>query len=49
MDAHYLPNVFLVGGKYKKIKGATMIYVCQNKVCQMPTEELAVALKQLQE
>ncbi|MEM6348326.1 MAG: thioredoxin domain-containing protein [Bacteroidota bacterium] len=54
LDQHYLPNAFLIGGEtegklelleYKAVPGATMIYVCQNKVCQMPTEEVEVALK----
>ncbi|MEL7532055.1 MAG: thioredoxin domain-containing protein [Bacteroidota bacterium] len=56
LDQHYLPNAFLIGGEtegklelleYKSVPGATMIYVCQNKVCQMPTEEVGVALKQI--
>jgi uncharacterized protein YyaL (SSP411 family) len=56
LDQHYLPNVFLLGGKtegklelleYKLVKGATMIYVCQNKVCQMPVEDPQKALSQL--
>ncbi|MEL6588689.1 MAG: thioredoxin domain-containing protein, partial [Bacteroidota bacterium] len=56
LDQQYLPNVFLLGGvdegklellEYKKVPGATMIYVCQNKVCQMPTEEVSKALKQI--
>ncbi len=54
LDQHYLPNAFLIGGEtegklelleYKSVPGATMIYVCQNKVCQMPTEEVELALK----
>ena len=32
-------------GKY--VKGATMIYVCENKVCQLPTTEIKQALKQI--
>ncbi|MFK7920960.1 MAG: thioredoxin domain-containing protein [Bacteroidia bacterium] len=57
LDQHYLPNAFLLGGakegklellEYKSVPGATMIYVCQNKVCQMPTEEVELALKQLE-
>ena len=55
-DQHFLPNVFLAGGriegklpilKNKLVKGATTIYVCQNKVCKLPTESVQDALKQL--
>ena len=56
LDQYYLPNAFLLGGKqegklelleYKLVKGATMIYVCQDKVCQMPVEDPQKALSQL--
>ena len=55
-DTHYLPNVFLSGGKnegnlellqYRLIKGQTTIYVCQDKVCQMPVIDVDEALNQL--
>jgi len=53
-DNHYLPNVFLSGGKdegtlmllegkYKA--GQTMIFVCQNNSCRMPVTEVTDALK----
>ncbi|MBI9054922.1 MAG: thioredoxin domain-containing protein [Bacteroidales bacterium] len=56
LDQHYLPNVFLSGGKNegtlsllknKNIKGQTTIYVCQNRTCKLPVTEVAEALKQI--
>ena len=55
-DQHYLPNVFFAGGRTegelaiaenKLVKGSTIIYVCQNKVCKLPTASVLDALKQL--
>jgi uncharacterized protein YyaL (SSP411 family) len=55
-DEHYLPNVFLAGGKKegkfeitesKLVPGQTTIYVCQNKVCKLPTTKVEDALKQI--
>lgn len=55
-DTHYFPNVFLSGGKNegslsllknKLNEGQTTIYVCQNKVCQLPVTEVKEALKQM--
>jgi hypothetical protein len=57
LDQHYLPNVFLSGGKNegtlsllenKNIKGQTTIYVCQNRTCKLPVTEVAEALKQFE-
>ena len=54
--AHYLPNTLFLGGenegklpllKDKLQEGETYIYVCQNKVCQLPVTEPDAALKQL--
>ena len=51
--AQYLPNALFLGGqsegklellKDKLQEGATMIYVCQNKVCKFPVEEAKEAL-----
>lgn len=56
IDEQYFPNVFLSGGKKegtlsllesKLIEGQTTIYVCQNKVCQLPVTDVSDALKQL--
>lgn len=53
-DKHYLPNVFLSGGvkegslkllENKQVKNKTLIYVCQNKVCQYPVKTVAEAFK----
>jgi len=54
---HYLPNALLLGGqkegnlellKDKLQEGSTMIYVCQNKSCKLPTEEVTKALSLMQ-
>jgi len=54
MMGHYLPNALLLGGKTeggldllknKLQDGETMIYVCQNKVCKFPVQEVDKALK----
>ena len=53
---HYLPNAIYMGGdeegslpllENKLIDKKTTIYVCENKTCQLPVEEVASALKQL--
>ena len=55
-DRHYLPNVFLYGGKNegksellndKLIEGKTTIYVCRNNACQRPVNEVNDALVQM--
>ncbi|MGS0748359.1 thioredoxin domain-containing protein [Halpernia sp. GG3] len=52
-DSHYLPNVFLSGGKTegnlellkdKNRPGQTTIYACQNKVCKTPETEVKKVL-----
>ena len=57
LAANYLPNAFLLGGKQegnlellknKLVEGETYIYVCQNKVCQLPVMEVEKALEQMQ-
>ena len=51
---HYLPNTIYTGGdkegnltlmQQKMVPGKTMIYVCENKTCQRPVEEVALALQ----
>ncbi|GAB4253722.1 MAG: thioredoxin domain-containing protein [Saprospiraceae bacterium] len=51
---NYLPNAMLLGGetegslellKDKLQQGAAYIYVCQNKVCKLPVEEVDKALE----
>jgi uncharacterized protein YyaL (SSP411 family) len=53
---HYLPNAIYLGGnsegnlsllENKLVAEKTMIYVCENKTCQRPVEEVAEALKQV--
>jgi hypothetical protein len=55
-DQNYLPNVFYAGGRRalnleiltnKLVSGQTTIYVCQNKVCQLPTIKVSDALLQI--
>ncbi|MEZ4828207.1 MAG: thioredoxin domain-containing protein [Bacteroidia bacterium] len=50
----YLPNVFLLGGKTegklellenKLVSGATYIYVCQDKMCKFPVQDVSEAVK----
>ncbi len=56
LSRHYLPNIILLGGKEesglellenKFVKGQTIIYVCQDKVCKLPVTETEKALKQI--
>jgi len=56
LQKKYLPNTIFLGGilegslpllENKLMKGKTMIYVCENKTCQRPVEEVAEALKQI--
>ena len=53
MDNEYLPNVLFLGGEKegnlpllenKLIKGQTTIFVCTNKVCDMPVTSPGKAL-----
>ena len=57
MNTRYNPNTLFIGsfkesnlellqGKY--VEGTTMIYVCENKVCQLPTTKIKQALKQIE-
>jgi len=52
----YLPNKLIVGSikesnlpllEMKQVNGKTMIYVCYNKACQKPVEEVSEALLQI--
>ena len=55
LQQHYLPTSIFMGGntenlpllKSKLVKGRTIIYVCRNKVCKLPVEDVAKALEQL--
>ncbi|RKY98510.1 MAG: thioredoxin domain-containing protein [Ignavibacteriae bacterium] len=52
----YLPNISVLGGgknislellNNKYVNGTTIIYVCEDKVCQLPVEEVARAIEQI--
>ena len=52
----YLPNTIYLGGdkegsltllQNKLIDNKTTIYVCENKTCQLPVEEVSAAMKQI--
>jgi uncharacterized protein YyaL (SSP411 family) len=56
IDRMFLPNIILFGGKgegsleilsRRMIEGKTLIYVCENRICQLPVEEFDTVLKQI--
>ena len=56
LDQHYLPNALLLGGatdttlallENKLIPNQTTIYVCQEKICQLPVREVEAAVRQI--
>ncbi len=55
LQSHFLPTSLYLGGKKenlpllegKLIPGKTIIYVCKNKNCKLPVEDVNQALKQL--
>ena len=56
LNANYLPNKLIVGSikesnlpllEMKQVNGMTLIYVCYNKTCQKPVEEVKEALEQI--
>lgn len=56
IQSHYLPGCIFLGGETegnlallqnKLIEGKTMIFVCENKTCQRPVEDVDAALKQI--
>lgn len=56
MQSHYLPTAIFMGGaeenlsllKNKLVKDETIIYVCKNKVCKLPVQQVEDALKQIE-
>lgn len=57
-NQYYLPGVLFSGGENegilpllqnKWVAGKTMIYVCHNKTCRLPVEEVEDALKQIKD
>ncbi|HEX6227404.1 MAG TPA: thioredoxin domain-containing protein [Chryseolinea sp.] len=55
MQIYYLPTTFFMGGSVenlpllenKGVSKGTMIYVCRNKTCKLPQQDVALAMKQL--
>ncbi|TAN10920.1 MAG: thioredoxin domain-containing protein [Chitinophagaceae bacterium] len=55
IQQYYLPDALLMGGdtenlpllRDKSVKGQTIIYVCENKVCKLPVTEVKDALIQM--
>lgn len=52
----YLPNISVLGGSKnvsmellnnKYVNGKTIIYVCEDKVCQLPVEKVTAAIEQI--
>ncbi len=57
LQSHYLPNTVFAGSKkdselplllYRNIESKTLIYVCENRVCKLPVENVAAALKMME-
>lgn len=53
---HYLPNAIYLGGtkegnltllQNKLVENKTIIYICENKTCQLPVETVEAAIKQI--
>lgn len=56
LGRHYLPNVIFAGSKQQSTlpllqnryaEGKTLIYVCENKTCQLPVSKASEALRQV--
>jgi uncharacterized protein YyaL (SSP411 family) len=55
LSAYYVPNKLVLGAKNKSIlpllegrfTQETMLYVCENKSCQLPVKTIKEALKQI--
>ena len=55
LQNHYMPLALFMGGnkenlpllKNKIVDGETIIYVCRNKVCKLPVQDVGQALEQL--
>lgn len=55
MLRHYIPTAIFMGGvkenlpllENKLVEGRTIIYVCRNKVCKLPEEDVGRAMEQL--
>lgn len=57
MQSHYIPTAIFMGGltenlpllKNKSVANRTMIYVCRNRVCKVPEENVARAMLQIKQ
>ena len=56
LNSKYIPNKLIIGSKFENnlpllknryVKGKTLIYVCVNKACKMPTESLAESISMI--
>jgi hypothetical protein len=56
IDRMFLPNIILFGGtnegsleimRDRYVSGKILIYVCENRACQLPVEETEKALNQI--
>ena len=56
LSKHYIPHSIFAGSDKeselpllsgRKVEGRTLIYVCENKTCQLPVTEVSEALKQV--
>jgi len=56
IDRMFLPNIILFGGmgesdlevlRDRYLPGKTLFYVCENRVCQLPTEDSNKAIEQI--
>ncbi len=56
LSEHFIPNTIFVGSKTestlpllenKFVEGKTLIYICVNKICKLPTENISEALAQI--
>lgn len=55
LQRHYIPTSIFLGGdeenlpllKNKRVNERTLIYVCRNKICKVPQEQVDIALKEL--
>jgi uncharacterized protein YyaL (SSP411 family) len=56
INQHYLPNIILAGTiadsklpflEHRFVKGQTLLYLCQNKTCDLPTADLQEITKEI--
>ena len=56
LNSKYIPNILIVGSesdnnlpllKNRFVEGKTLIYVCVNRVCKLPTESLEESISMI--